>query len=182
MTDLTDLGFDANQEEEPMSFDALPAGKYPAIATEFEKKATKAGNGYYLECIFTILDNSVSNTKGRKVWHRFNLWNPSSQAADIARRQFAALCRAVDIPSPKQAEELLNKPLTIGVKYVNPTQQNPNASNEVNAWLKIDGKPAKPQQSQQSAQAHSGYQPAQSAPNPGATPDQGSGGSIPWRS
>lgn len=113
MVDLS--GFDASQVPEQQEFSALPEGQYIAIATATEKKPTKRGDGAYLQITFEVVDGTQ---KGRKLWARLNLWNPSKTAVDIAQRELGAICRAVGVIVPGKAEALHNKPLmlTVGVE------------------------------------------------------------------
>jgi hypothetical protein len=83
--------FDPNSVEPASDFDVLPAGKYPVIIEAVETKATKAGNGHYLELRLCILDGIG---KGRKLWERLNVDNPSEKAVQMARRSLSALVKA----------------------------------------------------------------------------------------
>ena len=47
--------FNANEVEPTTAFEPLPAGKYLAAITASEVKATKKGDGNYLELEFTVL-------------------------------------------------------------------------------------------------------------------------------
>ncbi len=107
---MADLGgFDANKVPES-EFDALPAGEYRAVLIESNKKPTKAGNGHLLECKLQIIDGQYKN---RTVFDRFNLWNASEQAREIAAQQFAKLCKAVNVTTPKDSSELHMKPFMV---------------------------------------------------------------------
>ncbi|MEW4530621.1 DUF669 domain-containing protein [Maioricimonas sp. JC845] len=111
MADLR--GFDANAVEPTTEFDPVPAGKYLAVITDSEFKATKSGQGHFLELTFEILEEPF---KGRKVWARLNLDNPNETAVRIARAELSAICRAVGVMTPNDSLELHNLPLTITVK------------------------------------------------------------------
>ena len=76
-------------------FDPIPAGKYLAAIIESNMKPTKSGKGQYLELTFQILEGDF---KGRKVWARLNLDNPSAQTVKIARGELSAISRAVSDP------------------------------------------------------------------------------------
>ncbi len=105
-------GFDASQVQEPQDYSAIPAGQYAVIATASEEKATKSGNGSYLQITFEVLDGPF---KSRKLWSRLNLRNPNQTAVDIAQRELGAICRAVGVIKPTRSEELHNKPLMVEV-------------------------------------------------------------------
>jgi hypothetical protein len=138
MADLQ--GFDASQEKEMMSFDPIPAGKYPLIATDVEWKSNKAGTGRYLQFTLEVLDGQF---KGRKVWVRLNLENPSETAVDIARRELAALCKAVGIVRPSDSTDLLNKPF-VGSVDVEKAKDTGKEGNKVTKYEPMAGGAAAP--------------------------------------
>jgi len=122
MADLS--GFDATKVPES-EFEAIPAGEYRAVLIESNKKPTKAGNGFLLEVKLQILDGPYKN---RTLFDRFNLWNASQQAKEIAAQQFAKVCKAVNVPTPKDSSELHMKPLLVKVAV---TQYEGNDRNEI---------------------------------------------------
>ena len=111
MADLR--GFDANQVEPATDFEPVPAGKYPAVITDSEMKANKAGTGHYLQLTFEIIDGPC---KGRRLWSRLNLDNPNAMAVQIARAELSAVCRAVGVLAPNDSVDLHNLPLVVYVK------------------------------------------------------------------
>jgi hypothetical protein len=135
MADLT--GFDANQIEPRPDFEPIPAGKYPAVITESVMKANKAGTGSYLEKIFQIIEGPY---KGRRLWHRLNLDNPSKIAVEIARAELAAICRAVGVLEPKDSADLHNLPLVIHVRC----KKRPDTGEIVNEIRSFSKKEAPP--------------------------------------
>ena len=110
---MATINFDANEVEPLSGFDPIPAGKYQAIITESEAKATKNGSGTYLQFTFEIIEGEY---KGRKIWERLNLANPNAQAVAISRGRLSAICRAVGVMTPRDSIELHNLPLTISVR------------------------------------------------------------------
>ena len=109
---MAHLNFDASNVDPAVGFDPVPAGKYVAVITESEKKPTKAGTGEYLQLTFQVIEGEF---KGRLLWARLNLDNPSAMAVKIARAELSAICRAVNVMAPKDSLELHNLPLTISV-------------------------------------------------------------------
>jgi hypothetical protein len=105
-------GFNAAEVEPSKGFDPIPAGKYPAMIVNSEMKPTQAGTGEYLKLEFEVLDGEF---KGRKLFVNLNLENPNEQAVQIARAELSAICRAVNVLTPKDSVELHNLPLTIKV-------------------------------------------------------------------
>lgn len=124
-------GFNANEVDPAADFEAVPPGEYTAVITESETKPTKAGTGSYLQFTFQIVDGEH---KGRLLWARLNLDNPSETAVKIARGQLSALCRAVNVLQPRDSLELHNIPLVIkvGVKRRDDTG---DMTNEIKGYI-----------------------------------------------
>ncbi|MDD5697381.1 MAG: DUF669 domain-containing protein [Victivallaceae bacterium] len=110
---MATLNFDANTVEPNVALEPVPAGKYTAVISESEIKPTKSGNGQFLELTFEIVEGEF---KGRKVWTRLNIDNPSADAVKIARGNLSAICRAVNVMTLKDSADLHNLPLEITVK------------------------------------------------------------------
>ena len=116
MSNLSGYNFDASTIE-PSSFDPIPAGWYKAIISASEMKPTRDGYGEYLSLTLQVIEGQYAN---RLVFARLNLKNANDKAVDIARKDLAAICRAVGVMSPKASEELHDKPLMIKSKFVLP--------------------------------------------------------------
>jgi len=112
MADLSFLGndFDATTEKE-ISFSPIPAGEYKVIAEGSEMKQSAAG-AEYLSIKFSILDGQY---KGRKIFTNYNLRHPKANVAEMARAEFAALCRACNNPRPADSAALHNVPIMVKV-------------------------------------------------------------------
>ena len=139
MADLN--GCDANQVEPRAALDPIPAGKYPAVITESEMKANKAGTGSYLQLTFQIIEGAF---KGRFLWARLNLDNPSATAVEIARGELSAICRAVGVLAPSDSMDLHNLPLVINVRCKK-RKDTDEISNEIKGYLKKESPPPAPQ-------------------------------------
>jgi len=138
---MADLGgFNANEVEPSASFEAIPAGKYIAAIVASEKKPTKAGTGSFLELTFQVLEGEY---KGRKLWARLNLENPSTQAVQIARGELSAICRAAGVMQPRDSIELHNLPMQVTVKCKK-RDDTGELTNELKGYAKKDT--AAPQQ------------------------------------
>lgn len=111
MADISGLGFDA-QQVEPNGFDLLPAGEYDAVIVDSKVVPTKAGDGKILKLQLQVLNGQYQN---RTLFDQLNLWNPSQKAEQIAKGTLSALCRAVNVLTPKDTSELHNKPVRISV-------------------------------------------------------------------
>ena len=140
MADLQ--GFNANEVEPSASFEPVPAGKYLAAITATEMKPTKNATGSYLQLTLTILEGEH---KGRTLWDRLNLVNPSQQAMKIAQSELSAVCRAVGVMTPKDSCELHNIPVLITVK-VKKRKDTDELTNEVKGYESKSAAAAKPPQ------------------------------------
>ena len=134
MSNLSGYNFNA-EEIEPSSFDPIPAGWYTAIISSSEMKATRDGYGEYLSLTLQVIEGQYEN---RLVFARLNLKNANEKAVDIARKDLAAICRAVGVMSPKSSEELHDKPLMIKVK-VRPASGDYEASNDIGGYKAVEG-------------------------------------------
>jgi hypothetical protein len=111
MSDLT--GFDASKVEPRTAMDPIPAGRYLTILSSSELKANKSGTGQFLELVFTVIEGEFKN---RQLWARLNLVNPNAVATKIAQAELSALCRAVNVLTPRDSCELHNLPLVVRVR------------------------------------------------------------------
>ena len=135
-------GFAATKVAPAADFEPLPAGKYLAVITDSEMKPTKSGNGHYLELTFQVIDGQY---KGRLLWSRLNLDNPSEQAVQIAQGELSAICRSVGVMRPKDSIELHNLPLLVTVKCKK-RQDNGDIVNEIRGYAKKEAADGAPQQ------------------------------------
>ncbi|MDP2689024.1 MAG: DUF669 domain-containing protein [Deltaproteobacteria bacterium] len=133
-------GFNAHNVEPNADFDPVPAGKYLAVITDSEMKPTKNGNGRYLELTFQVIDGPY---KGRLLWSRLNLENPSDQAVQIARGELSAICRAIGVMQPKDSVELHNLPLVVSVKCKS-REDTGDIVNEIKGYSKKEAATAAP--------------------------------------
>jgi hypothetical protein len=126
-------GFNAHNVEPNADFEPIPAGKYLAVITGSELKPTKNGSGHYLELTFQVLEGPY---KGRLLWSRLNLDNPTELAVKIAKAELSAICRAVGVMQPKDSLELHSLPLTVTVK-LRPRGDNPEElTNVISGYAK----------------------------------------------
>lgn len=137
---LSDLNFDANNVEPNKGFDVLPADDYTAIIESSEMKNTKDGNGKYLKLSFQIIEGEFS---GRKLWTNLNIVNDNPKAVEIAKADLSAICRAVGVMTPKDSNELHNKPLTIKV-VCKKRKDNGEMENKIDKYIAKETKKAVP--------------------------------------
>ena len=135
MSNLSAYNFDASTIEASTSYDPIPAGWYTAIISNSEMKATRDGYGEYLSLTLQVIEGQYEN---RLVFARLNLKNANDKAVDIARKDLAAICRAVGVMSPQSSEELHDKPLMIKVK-VRPASGEYEASNDIGGYKAVEG-------------------------------------------
>ena len=140
MNNLSAYNFNAEEVEPSSSFDPIPAGWYTAIISSSEMKATRDGYGEYLSLTLQVIEGQYEN---RLVFARLNLKNANDKAVDIARKDLAAICRAVGVMSPQGSEELHDKPLMIKVK-VRPASGDYEASNDIGGYKTVEGQDLTP--------------------------------------
>ena len=127
---MANLSFNAANVSPSVVYAPLPAGDYTAIITESETKATKDGQGQYLQLKLQIQGGEFA---GRVLFDRINLWNNNQQAQEIAQRALSAICHAVGILQVGDSQELHNRPLIATVK-VKPASGNYEANNEIKGY------------------------------------------------
>jgi len=130
-------GFDANKVEPNTVFDAIPAGDYPVIIADSKMRDTKDGKGKMLELKLQIVQQG--KYMNRTLFDRLNLKNANEQAVQIAQGTLSAICRAVNVLTPKDSAELHNKPLVATVKL---GEYNGNPKNEIKGYKPLDKKTA----------------------------------------
>ncbi len=81
--------FDATQHQPRQGGQAHPVGKFPFTITNTEIVPTKDGNGGMFVITFTSPSGEIVN--------RYNLWNNSAKAVEIAHGQLSALCHATGV-------------------------------------------------------------------------------------
>lgn len=163
---MANLSFNAANVSPSVVYAPLPAGDYQAIITESETKATKDGQGQYLQLKLQIQGGEFA---GRVLFDRLNLWNNNQQAQEIAQRALSAICHAVGILQVGDSQELHNRPLIATVK-VKPASGNYEANNEIKGYkaAQLSAAPAfMPPQ-------------AQAAPAANAPAGFGAAGMPPW--
>jgi len=110
---MAQLNFDATNVPHDIGFDPVPAGWYKAVMDESEMKPTKAGDGAYLNCRFTIIDGPYM---GRKLFTRLNLRNANAVAQEIGFKQLSAIAHAVGVLQVADSSQLHGIPLQLKVK------------------------------------------------------------------
>jgi len=110
---MATISFNVSEVTPAQEYKPLPEGKYEVVIADSDVKATRTGNGSYIQLEFEVVSGEY---KGRKLWGRYNIENSNREAVEIGRSQFAAVCQAVNIPSPRDTSELHNCTLILSVK------------------------------------------------------------------
>jgi hypothetical protein len=111
--------FDPAQVED-VTFEALPNGWYRIMLDTAEGKATKAGNGRYINCKFHVVEGPFAD---RILFHLFNVINPNEMAQKIGHQELKKLLVAIGRSQPAATEEELLGLLADGICYGKVTQQ-----------------------------------------------------------
>ena len=90
-------------------FEPVPAGWYEAVISKSEIKKAKSGNNY-LALTFKIEGGEHDK---RLVFNNLNMWHPNKQAAEIAQREFAAICSACGVEAVEDTMDLHNIPIGV---------------------------------------------------------------------
>ncbi|MCG8521983.1 MAG: DUF669 domain-containing protein [Pseudomonadales bacterium] len=128
-------GFNAAEIQPTATFDVLPAGKYVAVISESEMRATQKGDGSYLQLEFTITDGQY---EGRKLWARLCINHPNELTQKIARQDLSAVCHAVGILQPGDSSELHHIPMQITVKCKK-RHHSDEMDNEIKGYVSAPG-------------------------------------------
>lgn len=133
---MPSLNFDATgYTPQERSYGVIPPGKYAAVINNTDIKATKAGDGQYLEIEFQIIDGDYA---GRRVWERLNINNPNKKAEDIARERLAGLCQALGIATLTDSDQLIDGQVVMGLEI---DRKEPDR-NRVSGFYAMDAAPA----------------------------------------
>lgn len=134
---MADLGgqFDAEQVAPLGDRSPIPAGEYLCAAVKSEWKPTTAGTGRYLEFTWQVIEGEH---KGRMLWSRLNLENPSQQAVAIARSELSSICRATNKLKPRDTSELHDIAVMLSVA-IKKREDNGEPTNEIKGYKNPSG-------------------------------------------
>ncbi len=120
MSDLSGFfnqaAFDVNSVEPQGDFEVIPPGKYTVLIEKSELQQTKKGNGHFIYLEMQIADGQF---KGRKIFDRINVENPSSQCIVIGKRCLSALGLAIGLQAVSDTSQLVNQLVIAHVKIKN---------------------------------------------------------------
>ena len=130
------LNFTASaiQLPERPTYEDLPAGQYEMMIVRSTTKATRNGDGEYLELEMQVLNGQHAN---RRHWERLNLNNQNPTAVRIAEESLARLCRALNLDVVTNSEELHDKPF---IAVFKPDTKDP-ARTKISSYFPADDVP-----------------------------------------
>jgi hypothetical protein len=168
--------FNARNFDPEQGVGGFPIGNHLIKNIASEVKATKAGDGGYLQFTGQILDGEHAGTTGAI---RINLYSASPDAARIAHGQFSAMCHVCNVMDVQDSSQLHEIPYRIEVGLQK--EPNPNKYTEVKKFYDVNGQaPSKngPQGGGQQQQNNGGFGGQQQGGNNGnmGNPNSGNAG------
>ena len=112
MAALGNEEFNAEDVEPNDSPSPIPAGEYNCVIIESEEKENSKGTGTFHVFVLEVIDGEY---KGRKLFERLNLKNPSEEAVRISRATLSAICRATGRLRVNDSVDLHNLPMRVKV-------------------------------------------------------------------
>lgn len=116
------------------NFEPLPEGWYNAAITDAEIKDTKAGDGKYIACKYTI---TGPTHQGRVVFGNLNIKNASTKAEEIGRQQLGEIMRAIGLAKVSDTDQLIGGNLSIKLTV----RTGEYAGNEIKGFKASGGAP-----------------------------------------
>ena len=107
--------FNAKDNEKMTSFEPVPMAWYIAEVVKSEIKKNSAKTGSYINLQWKITEGEH---KGRIFWCLLNTVNPSAVAVEIAQKELASICEAMEIEELEDTEELHEIPVGVYLKIV----------------------------------------------------------------
>ena len=150
-------GFDANAVEPAIAFAPLPAGQYDAAIVSADTYVTKSDKFLALKMQLQVLNGQFQNRKLyvncliiKKNGSYTGAWSEGDEkTVSIGAGKFSAICRAINVLTPKDTNELLAKPLRVTVKVVDSEEngkQNEVAGYAPRTAAPVASQPVAPQQ------------------------------------
>jgi len=113
--------FDATQHDTTQSdYSELPNGTYKMEIEAADVVPTSTGSGTILKTTLKVLE--PAEYADRKLFNNYNIENQNPQAQEIGQRQFASLCRALEMSSVEDTDDLLFKSFTVRVALGKPSK------------------------------------------------------------
>lgn len=130
---MADLhNFDPAAYPSNRSFPPLPEGEYIAEIVESLAKTNSQRTGTYIQLKLRVIEGPY---RGRFVWDRLHRSNPNHDAVRISNTRLAEICRAFDVPRPRDTEEFHHRPIRVRIRCVK-RKDNGEIVNEVGGYKK----------------------------------------------
>lgn len=154
--------FDARQFDPSQLASQLPLGDHLVIAYQSEIKPTKDNGGGYLQYDLRIIEGPNTGATGPK---RFNLYNGSQKAVEIAHRELSAMAHACGVFQITDSAQLHEIPFRVRVELQKGEAGTKNGYTEVTRIFDRNGN--EPSAHGQQAQGHQQQQQQQPQNNGG---------------
>lgn len=157
MAALLNGGFNAHGIDPSQGVGQLPIGRHLVEVIRTEIKANSANTGGYLMFILSIVDGPNAGLEGP---HRFNLYNASEEAKNIAQRQFSAVCHVTGIMEVQDSDQFLGARYFVEVGLQKGEEAKEKGYTEIKKVYDINGNEPGKQgqgQGQQTNQNQSGF-------------------------
>jgi len=123
---MANLNFDASKIE-TNSYQPLPDGWYPVAIVEADMVRTRDGATEYLKLCYEVTGPEYT---GRKVFDGLNINHANQTPREIAQRNLASICKAINQLQVASTDQLLGKELLVKVK-AEPADERFDARNRV---------------------------------------------------
>lgn len=137
--------FDATAHDTtPRDYEELPSGNYRMEIETADVAPTKSGDGTVLKVTMQVVE--PEEFAGRKLFTNYNLENKNAQAQEIGQRQFASLCRAMEIGEVDDTDDILFKSFMVKVALGKPSKdgQYPARAEPKRYWYPDEGNVPEP--------------------------------------
>lgn len=115
-------------------FETIPPSWQPAVIVKSNFEKANSGRGQYLKLAFKIIEGQY---KGRMVWAQLNLIHENDTTVQIAKRELSSICKALDLESVVDSEELHGNPMQIKIAIQPGTAKWPE-KNVIKNYRSID--------------------------------------------
>lgn len=132
---MAKLPFDANKVAPQQPMEPVPTGWYPVVIDKSEIIPTKDTKGTLLKFEYVVASGDF---KGRRIFDRLNIKNPSAQAQQIGLAQLSSICHAIGVLQVKDTVELHGKPFMVRAVYRD-ADKDYDASNDVKGYKPMEG-------------------------------------------
>lgn len=147
--------------------DIFETGEYAFQIVKSDVKQTKAGNGTMLVFEASCIEEGFA---GKRLTIRLNVQNPNQTAVEIAYRDLSAICHVCGVLQLTDTQQLHGKPFRIRLEKLPRTDAPDKFTNEIRAYLDMQGNPPSKGQPAGGGSAAPGAPQAPAAPQQPAAP------------